>query len=81
MSWSLANNSCSSIRCGVVDVQGGGSEVWQSTEAFSVASLAFHPTDNVLVFAIGNRMRFWAWDLSEPYHECRTTREFEKIRL
>jgi len=61
--------------------QGGGSEVWHSPEGFSVASLAFHPSDNVLMFAIGNRLRFWAWELKEPYHEARTAREFEKIRL
>jgi len=33
------------------------------------------------VFSIGNRLRFWAWELSEPYHESRTVRDFEKIRL
>jgi len=55
--------------------------MWQSPEGLSVASLAFHPDDNVLVFAIGNRLRFWAWEMPEPYHESRTSREFEKIRL
>jgi len=55
--------------------------MWQSPEGLSVASLAFHPDDNVLVFAIGNRLRFWAWEMPEPYHESHTSREFEKIRL
>jgi len=67
--------------CALYQLQGGGSEMWQSPEGLSVASLAFHPDDNVLVFAIGNRLRFWAWEMPEPYHESHTSREFEKIRL
>jgi hypothetical protein len=62
------------------DLKGGGSEIWRSPEGLSVASLAFHPSDNVLVFAIANRLRFWAWKEPNPYHECQTSREYEKIR-
>ena len=69
------------LMCALYQLQGGGSEMWQSPEGLSIASLAFHPDDNVLVFAIGNRLRFWAWEMPEPYHESHTSREFEKIRL
>jgi len=60
--------------------QGGGSEVWNSDDTLSIASLTFHPSDNVVVFAVSNKLHFWDWTRSEPFAVCETTHDFEKIR-
>ncbi|KAJ8315571.1 hypothetical protein KUTeg_007721 [Tegillarca granosa] len=49
------------------DLHGGGSEVWRSKDNLVIASLTFHPTDFVLVFAVGNTLYFWDWSKSEPW--------------
>ncbi len=54
----------------------GGSEVWR-TEGV-IASLAFHPTDRLLVVAAFDDLLFWDWSLPEPFAKVKTRHE-EKV--
>lgn len=45
-----------------------------------IASLAFHPTDHVLLIATSNKLLFWSWDQSEPFACVQTASVEEKIR-
>lgn len=62
------------------DLFGGGSEVWRCKEHSVIASLAFHPTDNLVVFAAGNTIYFWDWSKPEPFAYCSTKQEYERVR-
>lgn len=62
------------------DLYGHGCEVWQCCNDLVIASLAFHPTDKVLVIAAGNTIYFWDWDKPEPFATCSTAHEFERLR-
>ncbi|CAG2197955.1 Activating molecule in BECN1-regulated autophagy protein 1 [Mytilus edulis] len=62
------------------DLFGGGSEVWRCKEHTVIASLTFHPTDNLLVFAAGNSVYFWDWTKPEPFAVCSTKHDFERVR-
>ena len=46
-----------------------------------VASLAFHPTDMVVLAATGNQLLFWAWDQPEPFAMVESNSPEENIRL
>ena len=62
-------------------LQGGGNEVWKSEkEGFAITSLAFHPTEQLLVFCIGNELHFWNWARSQPFAVCKTAHNYEKLR-
>ncbi|XP_052126154.1 uncharacterized protein LOC113217532 isoform X1 [Frankliniella occidentalis] len=58
----------------------GGSEVWTVEGQTSIASLAFHPSDRLLVIASYNEIYFWDWSQPEPFARCCTLNEKEKIR-
>ena len=60
--------------------QGGGREVWKSEKGYVIASLAFHPTEQILVVASGNELMFWDWSKPVPFASCRTNYDFEKVR-
>ena len=60
--------------------KGHGCEVWDTDNSTVVASLTFHPTDNVLVIAAGNAIYFWDWSRPEPFTVCKTTYDYERIR-
>lgn len=60
--------------------QGHGCEVWNTENEAVVASLTFHPTDQVLVIAAGNTLYFWDWTKPEPFAKCSTSHEYERIR-
>lgn len=52
-------------------------QVWK-TEGV-IASLAFHPTDRLLVVAAFDDLLFWDWSRPEPFAKVKTSRE-EKVR-
>ncbi|XP_067007818.2 serine-rich adhesin for platelets isoform X2 [Anabrus simplex] len=58
----------------------GGSEVWTADGQTVIASLAFHPTDRLLVIATYNELHFWDWSQPEPFAKCYTNNEKEKVR-
>ncbi|XP_071523741.1 uncharacterized protein [Panulirus ornatus] len=58
----------------------GGSEVWTSERKINIASLAFHPTDQVLVIATFNEIYFWDWFQPQPFAKICTADEKEKVR-
>ena len=60
------------------DLLGDGSEVWRADGV--VASLAFHPTDRLLVVATFNELHFWDWRQSFPFAKVSTASEKEKVR-
>ena len=45
-----------------------------------IASLAFHPTDHVLLIATSNKLFFWSWDQPEPFACVQTASAEEKVR-
>ena len=55
--------------------------MWKSQAGYVISSLAFHPTDQVLVFATGNEILFWDWKQPEPFAKCKTANNYEKVRL
>ena len=69
----------------------GTVNVWDLTEkenklissrtCHNVTSLAFHPTDMVLLIASGNQLLFWAWHRSEPFAIAESASVHEKVRL
>ncbi|CAI9736865.1 serine-rich adhesin for platelets-like [Octopus vulgaris] len=62
------------------DLHGRGSEVWTAPHGSVIATLAFHPTDHVLVFATADEIYFWDWSKSQPFACCKTARSFERVR-
>lgn len=62
------------------DLHGRGSEVWTAPHGSVIATLAFHPTDHVLVFATADEIYFWDWSKSRPFACCKTARNFERVR-
>nr|CAD7437863.1 unnamed protein product [Timema bartmani] len=58
----------------------GGSEVWVTEGHTVIASLAFHPTDRMLVIATYNELHFWDWSEATPFTKCYTANEKEKVR-
>nr|CAD7577642.1 unnamed protein product [Timema californicum] len=58
----------------------GGSEVWVTKGHTVIASLAFHPTDRMLVIATYNELHFWDWSEATPFTKCYTANEKEKVR-
>ncbi|KAK3088223.1 hypothetical protein FSP39_016323 [Pinctada imbricata] len=62
------------------DLHGFGSEVWRCKENYVISSLAFHPTDHVLVFAVWNEIHFWDWSQPEPFTHRKTANSYERVR-
>ncbi|KAJ9589882.1 hypothetical protein L9F63_017000, partial [Diploptera punctata] len=58
----------------------GGSEIWTAESQTVIASLAFHPTDRMLVIATYNELHFWDWSQPFPFTKCYTSNEKEKVR-
>ena len=56
----------------------GGSEIWATDTV--IASLAFHPTERLLVVATVNELHFWDWSVAEPFCKVSTKSEKEKVR-
>ena len=65
-------------------VKQGGSEMWivtSSEPTTVIASLAFHPSERLLVIAINSTLYFWDWSLPQPFAKCSTATEKQKLRL
>ncbi|XP_074661706.1 activating molecule in BECN1-regulated autophagy protein 1B-like [Tubulanus polymorphus] len=62
------------------DLKGHGSETWKSPKRKTIASLAFHPTEQMLVIATSNKIYFWDWSQPQPFASSETNNEYEKVR-
>ncbi|XP_056383634.1 activating molecule in BECN1-regulated autophagy protein 1 isoform X2 [Hyla sarda] len=59
----------------------GGSESWFTDSNNAIASLAFHPTVQLLLIATVNEIHFWDWSRREPFAVVKTASEMERVRL
>ncbi|XP_074853686.1 activating molecule in BECN1-regulated autophagy protein 1 isoform X2 [Carettochelys insculpta] len=59
----------------------GGSESWFTDSNNAIASLAFHPTAQLLLIATANEIHFWDWSRREPFAAVKTASEMERVRL
>lgn len=57
----------------------GGSEVWTADSQTAIASIAFHPEDQLLVIATYNELHFWDWSKPEPFVHVTTSTAREKV--
>ncbi|XP_061631171.1 activating molecule in BECN1-regulated autophagy protein 1B isoform X2 [Phyllopteryx taeniolatus] len=59
----------------------GGSESWFTDSNVAIASLAFHPTAQLLLIATNNELHFWDWSRPEPFAAVKTGSDAERVRL
>ncbi|NP_001268921.1 activating molecule in BECN1-regulated autophagy protein 1A [Danio rerio] len=59
----------------------GGSESWLTESNSAIASLAFHPTAQLLLIATNNEVHLWDWSRKEPFTVVKTASETERVRL
>ncbi|XP_037307328.1 activating molecule in BECN1-regulated autophagy protein 1B [Pungitius pungitius] len=59
----------------------GGSENWFTESNVAIASLAFHPTAQLLLIATNNELHFWDWSRPEPFAVVKTASDTERVRL
>ncbi|XP_051757748.1 activating molecule in BECN1-regulated autophagy protein 1A isoform X2 [Ctenopharyngodon idella] len=59
----------------------GGSESWLTETNSAIASLAFHPTAQLLLIATNNELHLWDWSRKEPFTVVKTASETERVRL
>jgi len=45
-----------------------------------IASLAFHPSERLLVIATNSTLYFWDWNFPNPFTKCSTANEKQKLR-
>ncbi|XP_033645814.1 activating molecule in BECN1-regulated autophagy protein 1-like [Asterias rubens] len=64
----------------VWDLQ-GSSEVWQSDNHSMIASLSFHPRDQVLAIATNDQILLWDWRQPVPFASVMISSSQEKVRL
>ncbi|XP_076757138.1 uncharacterized protein LOC143427116 [Xylocopa sonorina] len=55
-------------------------KVWNAESQAVIASLAFHPSEKLLVIATNNEIYFWDWRQSEPFAVTTTISERQKVR-
>ena len=65
----------------VWDLTQGDGKLISSLSCQNVTSLAFHPTDMVLLIATGNQLLFWSWGQKKPFAMVESASGDEKIRL
>lgn len=58
----------------------GGSEVWNVRNETVIASIAFHPREQLLVIATYNELYFWDWSQPAPFTKVCTNNVNEKVR-
>lgn len=58
----------------------GGSESWFTESNVAIASLAFHPTAQLLLIATNNELHFWDWSRPEPFAVVKTGSDTERVR-
>ncbi|CAJ0916950.1 unnamed protein product [Ranitomeya imitator] len=74
-------NERSSSRSSDPPLHFGGSESWFTDSNNAIASLAFHPTVQLLLIATANEIHFWDWSRREPFAVVKTGSEMERVRL
>lgn len=74
----LLASGCLGGQVRVWDLLGGGSEVWRVDGV--IASLAFHPSERLLVVASANELHFWDWASPTPVAKISTASDKEKVR-
>lgn len=58
----------------------GGSEVWNVRNETVIASIAFHPREQLLVIGTYNELYFWDWSQPAPFTKVSTNNVQEKVR-
>ena len=77
----MVASGCLAGEVRVWDLHSGACEVWVNSHGSVIASLAFHPTDHVILIATCNELHFWDWRQSNtPYLSLMTSSEKEKVR-
>ena len=60
-------------------MRSSGSESWTVGDNESVATLSFHPTDNVLMIGASNAIYFWDWSFPLPFASVKTNSPHEEV--
>lgn len=74
-------SGCQGGEVRVWDLRSKACATWSNEPQYDIASLAFHPTDRILVIATSNELHFWDWSQAKPYATSATTFEQEKVRF
>ncbi|XP_023943943.1 uncharacterized protein LOC112050050 [Bicyclus anynana] len=76
----LIGSGCLGGQVRVWDISSGGSEVWNVSKETVIASIAFHPREQLLVIATYNELYFWDWSQPAPFTKVSTNNINEKVR-
>ncbi|XP_050670452.1 activating molecule in BECN1-regulated autophagy protein 1-like [Leptidea sinapis] len=76
----LIGSGCLGGQVRVWDIASGGSEVWSAQKETVIASIAFHPREQLLVIATYNELYFWDWSQQAPFAKVSTNNVNEKVR-
>ncbi|KAM3964660.1 uncharacterized protein ACR2FA_001049 [Aphomia sociella] len=76
----LIGSGCLGGQVRVWDIASGGSEVWNVRNETVIASIAFHPREQLLVIATHNELYFWDWSQPAPFTKVSTNNVNEKVR-
>ncbi|XP_053600110.1 uncharacterized protein LOC128669361 [Plodia interpunctella] len=76
----LIGSGCLGGQVRVWDIESGGSEVWNVRSETVIASIAFHPREQLLVIATHNELYFWDWSRPAPFTKVSTNNFNEKVR-
>ncbi|CAH2988832.1 unnamed protein product [Chilo suppressalis] len=76
----LIGSGCLGGQVRVWDISSGGSEVWSVRNETVIASIAFHPREQLLVIATYNELYFWDWSQPAPFNKVSTNNINEKVR-
>uniref|UniRef100_A0A2A4JJK4 Uncharacterized protein n=1 Tax=Heliothis virescens TaxID=7102 RepID=A0A2A4JJK4_HELVI len=76
----LIGSGCLGGQVRVWDIASGGSEVWNVRNETVIASIAFHPREQLLVIATYNELYFWDWSQPAPFTRVSTNNVNEKVR-
>ncbi|XP_069354190.1 serine-rich adhesin for platelets-like isoform X2 [Maniola hyperantus] len=76
----LIGSGCLGGQVRVWDISSGGSEVWNVSKETVIASIAFHPREQLLVIATYNELYFWDWSQPAPFTKVSTNNVNEKVR-
>ncbi|CAK1550022.1 unnamed protein product [Leptosia nina] len=76
----LIGSGCLGGQVRVWDISSGGSEVWSVQKETVIASIAFHPREQLLVIATSNELYFWDWSHPAPFTKVSTSNINEKVR-
>ncbi|XP_047544527.1 activating molecule in BECN1-regulated autophagy protein 1B-like [Vanessa atalanta] len=76
----LIGSGCLGGQVRVWDISSGGSEVWNVRNETVIASIAFHPREQLLVIGTYNELYFWDWSQPAPFTKVSTNNINEKVR-